>query len=328
MLCGVNKRPLISIVVPIYNAEISLKKCIDSLIDQTYKYLEFILINDGSSDESEKICREYLKADKRIVFYSQENKGAGSARNLGIKIAKGEYIAFVDADDYLHKLYVEYLYNLLLKYKTDVSICGRQTLRCDGGIVNVDENYGDERKITSIEVVKDILYGKKYGSGPVCKLYKKTLWEGLCFSNVSLGEDLAVIYRVIERSKYIAIGNSPYYFRVLSKGSLLRKPFEISKMELINVAEDIVKYSREYPDIYKAAISRLVDSCFHLILQIGNEFEYIEHKKRCSDIIKKNRSKIIFDKENRFKTKVACALSYLGIEKLEYVFVFYKRFIN
>ena len=109
MIC----EPLISIIVPVYNVEKYLKKCLDSILSQTYKNFEVIIVNDGSPDNSQKIIDEYKKKDKRIIVLEKENGGLSSARNYGIEHANGKYISFVDADDYIEKDYVEKLYDCI-----------------------------------------------------------------------------------------------------------------------------------------------------------------------------------------------------------------------
>ena len=116
-------KDLISIIVPVYNAEKYLAKCLESLISQTYKNIEIILIDDGSKDESEKICQTYCAKDARIIVKKQKNAGASSARNRGVDLAKGKYILFVDADDYVSDDYIEYLYRLIKSHHTDIGIC-------------------------------------------------------------------------------------------------------------------------------------------------------------------------------------------------------------
>ena len=117
------KQDLISIVVPIYNVEKYLEKCINSIIIQTYKNIEIILVNDGSTDSSGKICDIYLKIDKRIKVVHKKNGGLSDARNVGIENAKGKYIAFIDSDDFLDSDFIEILYNLIIEYNADVSCC-------------------------------------------------------------------------------------------------------------------------------------------------------------------------------------------------------------
>ena len=116
------RNELISIIVPIYNVEKYLRQCLDSIMNQTYRNFECLLINDGSSDNSEDICREYVSKDSRFRYFEKENGGVSSARNLGIEHSKGEYITFIDSDDWVDSDYLEVLYNSLVDERADIAI--------------------------------------------------------------------------------------------------------------------------------------------------------------------------------------------------------------
>ena len=114
----------ISVIVPIYKVEKYLRRCIDSIINQTFKNIEIILVNDGSPDNCPKICEEYKNKDNRIIIINQENQGLSVARNSGIRIARGQYLVFIDSDDYIEEDMIEYLYEGIVKYDVDISCCG------------------------------------------------------------------------------------------------------------------------------------------------------------------------------------------------------------
>ncbi|MBQ7792832.1 MAG: glycosyltransferase family 2 protein, partial [Clostridia bacterium] len=116
-------QPLISIIIPVYNAAHYFERCIKSVLEQTYKNLEIILIDDGSTDGSEKLCDQYKEIDDRIKVVHKKNGGQSSARNLGLTMITGDYVGFVDSDDYIEKDMYEYLYNNMVKYHADISIC-------------------------------------------------------------------------------------------------------------------------------------------------------------------------------------------------------------
>ena len=120
---------LISIIIPVYNVEKYLRKCLDSIINQTYKKLEIILIDDGSTDNSGKICEEYAKKDDRIIVIHKENAGVSSARNRGIELANGKYIGFIDSDDWIEENMYETLYQNLLQFDVDISMCNYSIIR-------------------------------------------------------------------------------------------------------------------------------------------------------------------------------------------------------
>ena len=124
---------LISVIVPVYNVEEYLPKCIESIINQTYKNLEIILVDDGSTDNSGRICDEYAKKDDRIIVFHKENGGLSDARNCGIDAATGDWVQFVDSDDYIHQTMVEKMYSSCKRNQTKLAVCGRVDVNAETG---------------------------------------------------------------------------------------------------------------------------------------------------------------------------------------------------
>ena len=143
-----NNDILISVIVPIYNVEQFLSKCIQSIINQSYSRLEIILVDDGSTDDSPQICDEFKEKDKRIKVIHKKNGGLSDARNVGIEVASGEYIGFVDSDDYIDELMYEKLLNACIRNNSYISICGRN-------IVNIDNDILCQQFTVEKEVVYD-----------------------------------------------------------------------------------------------------------------------------------------------------------------------------
>lgn len=129
-----DSKELISIIVPIYNADCYLRQCLDCIINQSYKNFEVLLINDGSVDDSAIICKEYVETDSRIHYFEKENGGVSSARNLGLKNVKGNYITFVDSDDWVEENYLEVLYNALKENEVDVAISSHNYFNMDDNL--------------------------------------------------------------------------------------------------------------------------------------------------------------------------------------------------
>ena len=173
---------MISIIIPIYNGQQYISKCLESIQKQTYSYLEIILINDGSIDDSGKICDEYAIKDPRIKVIHKKNEGASIARNKGIEIAQGEYIGFVDCDDYIESTMYEKLLNSIVKNKTDMSICN----------YNDNDDLNLEKEILNRHEFLDFILNKNKFRGYVWnKLYKKEILKEFKFKkDISLCEDL------------------------------------------------------------------------------------------------------------------------------------------
>ena len=212
------KEELISIIVPVYNVEAYIEQCLDSLMNQTYRNLEIILIDDGSTDNSGKICEAYEKKDCRIKYFYQTNMGVGAARNKGIDFAAGKYIGFVDPDDYCDLEMFRSLYQLIVEYKADIACCRWYNMRRKemelGGYVFAEK----EKVLTNLEVAN--IYTKIMDWAVWNKLYKKELIKKIRFPKVRYGEDFFTVFQWLYAADRIVYTSNPLiYYRLLRDGS-------------------------------------------------------------------------------------------------------------
>lgn len=204
---------LISIIVPVYNVEKYIDKCIDSLIKQTYKNIEIIIIDDGSTDNSSEIVANYK--DKRIKVIHKKNGGLSSARNCGIKESHGKYIGFIDSDDYISYDMFEILYKNIIETKSDISMCDFVTTTSDA-IFTTTNNY---RIITKTESINELLLNK-ITSHTWNKLYKKDLFKSINFPLNRIYEDIATTYKLFDKAKKIVITDSKLYAYIQRTNSI------------------------------------------------------------------------------------------------------------
>lgn len=202
---------LISIIVPVYKVEKYLKKCLDSIINQTYKNLEIIIVDDGSPDGCPNICDEYSKKDDRIKVIHQKNMGLSIARNNGIKLATGEYIGFVDSDDFIEPTMYEDLYNAIIKNNAQMSICNFNV------ITNKDKykrnDYPENKTYDKMEILKEILLDKNIQSYAWNKLYKKELFDAIQYPAGKKYEDIGTTFYLAEKcDKIQLIGKAEYNY--------------------------------------------------------------------------------------------------------------------
>ena len=223
---------LISIIIPIYNTEEYLERCLNSVINQSYENLEIILINDGSTDASEEICKDYLEKDKRIKYFKKENGGLSSARNYGLKKSSGKYIGFIDSDDVISIDMFLTLYNNLVKTSSDMSICEVVRFK-ENPEFNNSNNYNI---YNSKEILKIILEDKKICNFAVNKLYKKELMKDIEYPIGKYQEDVGTTYKFIKNAKKIVYSDSKlygYYSRNNSITKSLSTKFVYDYFEMI-----------------------------------------------------------------------------------------------
>lgn len=300
---------LISIIIPVYNVEDYLEKCLDSVINQTYKNLEIILIDDGSTDTSGKICDQYALQDKRIKVVHQKNGGVSVARNAGLSLVKGKYLTFIDSDDYVHPEYLEYLINLLTSYKATISSCGYKYIYP----AKTKEYFVEEkiRVMDSMEALKRMLYQSGFNNSLWGKLYCIELFTGILFPKDKIHEDLDVMYKILLKAKKIVSGEMPYYNYVQSSGSLMRKEFSEHVFDVLDVVYHMSKDLQKYPELTNAVNSRVVNAEFFVLRQLPVK-KYPEKYKQLKKNIKTKRITILKDPLVRKKTKLGIILSYFG----------------
>lgn len=217
--------PTISVIVPVYNVEPYLRRCVDSILNQTFSDFELILVDDGSPDNCGAICDEYAARDKRIKVIHKTNGGISDARNAGLEIAQGDYIGFVDSDDYIHPKMYEILVEVMEREKTDLVQCWYQRVHPDETMTFFSvEKIPDVRSYDCTTVFDQYYpYFAKKVPGYVCiKLYRKKLFDNLRFPTGLVLEDLHVLFPILDKCESIALVDMPLYYYVQSPDSILR----------------------------------------------------------------------------------------------------------
>ena len=215
--------PLISILIPVYNVEAYLKRCLDSLVQQTYRNLEIILVDDGSTDQSGIICDAYAQRDRRIVVVHQSNAGPGLARNVALNICHGAYLEFVDADDYFEPDMVQTLYEGLVIYQADVAACDNKMLIQSGEIVTRNLDFHNPQIYEKREPLLFDLYTGLLPCEVWNKLFKRELFSQLRFHNLKMSEDLLLWLELSPQLKKVVFLPQSKYYYVLRPKSLTSK---------------------------------------------------------------------------------------------------------
>lgn len=226
----------ISVIVPIYNCAQYLCACLDSILTQTYRDLEVIVIDDGSSDGSWDICMAYAAADPRIRAIRQANQGVSAARNAGLDIASGQLIAFVDADDAIEPDMYESLLNLMVRHRADIAHCGYARIRFDGSRKNV-LGTGILLEQTSLQANESLLSGKHFTGSTWNKLYKSSLFQDLRFdTTMKVNEDVLINTLVFQRAQKLVFWDVPKYHYYERAGSATRVADPITARQILLTA--------------------------------------------------------------------------------------------
>lgn len=274
------EKALISIIIPVYKVEKYLEKCIQSLINQTYENLQIILVDDGSPDNCGKICDEYAKKDHRIEVIHKSNGGLSDARNKGLEIAKGEYIGFVDSDDYIEADMYEVLYNLLKQYNADVSICNFYTV--SQGKIAIKNAENGIKEYNRIEILKEVLLDNNIQSYAWNKLYKKELFDEIKYPVGKKYEDIGTTFYLLEKCNKVVVTGKPEYYYINRQDSIVNNVTETTitdYIELIMQRYDYIEENiKELSSYNKDYLKRILKTAEQDIKNLNEVGDYTKRK--------------------------------------------------
>ena len=313
---------LVSIIVPVYNVEKYLRKCVESLINQSYKNIEIILVDDGSMDGSGKICDDY-RGHKRVTVIHKKNGGLSDARNAGIKIARGELIVFVDSDDWVERNFVEDLVKIAAEEKADIVICG--FLEEDSGGNVIGGRHDSRETIKTFgphEAIEDLLLEKTITNHAWNKLYPTSFFKEIRYPKGSLMEDIGTTYRLLMKAKRIAVTNKPLYHYLQRSTSILGK----NSIKLLEDHEKMVvsrakNISAAYPSLKDGLDLEYTKLVFdlHRLAAIGgfsqlyNGTHYREMYKNARTIYRRRQ----YDNSRNVRLFYACRLFYIFLVRVK-----------
>lgn len=280
---------LISVIAAVYNVEDYLDDCIKSIMNQTYKNIEIILVDDGSTDKSGEICDKYAKQDNRIKSIHQKNSGGpGAPRNKGIKESKGKYIAFIDADDMYCEDYLENLHRLIAENDADISVCNYFKLYSK--TIEKDTSEENIKTYTNLEFLK--LFNDRtidYSVVVWNKLYKREIFDDIEFAEGKSHEDEGFSYKAVYKSSKIVVTSKKLYLHYyLNMESEMRAKFGPKRLNAYEFIDDRIKLFKELDmDLYDGAI-------VHYLLRIRNDY-YLAYKadsKDCANFLLKKHNEV------------------------------------
>ena len=293
--------PLISIIVPVYMVEPYLCKCLDSIINQTYKNLEIILVDDGSPDNCGYICDEYAQKDDRIIVIHKENGGVNIARNTGLDIAAGDYVTLIDSDDWVSEKLVESLFIDINKNGSDISM---------SGISNSDESTN--RCMSSKEALMNIFYSKGVEGSVWGKLFRSEIIKRLRFAYYAIHEDLMFMIEAVRICKKVSVICEKVYFYNRRIDSITKTNFTLEKMEAIHAVKEAMNMIiYEYPELAKAVSCSQIHCLVPLYAGIPL-FQHARERKLLKKSIANVRRDVLLDPGSPYKAKVIGLTTYCG----------------
>lgn len=284
------RQPLVSVIVPVYNVEKYIRRCIGSILAQTYERLEIILVDDGSTDESGKLCDEYAAQDKRIRVIHQENAGQAAARNRALEVLKGDWIAFVDSDDFICDAFLERMLGYGILYDADIVSCRwkegtedrlasprRELKKEDVKMYSGKEcyiNYFTSKKLPALESLN-------------VKLFKADLFKDQRFIVGRLMEDMAIMHQLFDRAGKVVFADEPLYYYFQTDGSTIRGRFTIKKLSAIKSYEERLDYFYKTggKELWGRALQQYQDTLFRYYYLIKRDCRTSKKAEKAQGIL-------------------------------------------
>lgn len=302
----------VSVIVPIYNVEKYLNRCVSSIVQQTYKNLEIILVDDGSPDNCPAMCDTWKEQDSRIKVVHKKNGGLSDARNAGLEVASGDYVAFVDSDDWIEKDYISFLLSALLKTDADVAACEVRIIQENEAVSPIAEDMPDVEVVKPREALDDLLQGKGFRAVAWNKLYRRELIKGEKFAVGKLHEDEFFSYRIYDKAERLTFVGVPLYNYVQRSGSIMTT-FSSRHLDVLDAyLQRLELLKKKYPDLYVRDKVSICAACinYYCDIMIHGCADQINAKKQ----VKKKRRQVKITLQDichyNWKERIYCVFSH------------------
>lgn len=272
--------PLITVIVPVYNAENYLRKCVASICAQTHKNLEIILVDDGSSDGSGALCDMLALDDPRIFVIHKENGGAASARNAGLDAMHGDYVGFVDADDWTAPEMYEILLQRIVSENAQISCCGVAIVKGEEITEYCNANLDDQFTVGGDDAQLELIRFSRITNSMCDKLYTAEIFDGLRQRTDVYMDDLAVQYLCVAKAERVTYTARPLYYWYQSEYSVTRGHFSLRLFDWITSTEErLAFYQEHFPSCVPEAYNQYISLCMYMLLTTMNKPEWKEKNK-------------------------------------------------
>ena len=306
--------PEVSVIIPVYNTEQFLEDCLNSVLAQTFTDFEIIAVDDGSTDNSAAIVKQFAAKDNRIVIIHQENKGLSEARNTGIKAARGNWITFVDSDDMLAPSFLQKLWDAATQNKANIACSDKQLFWKESEIGNGDTATAQAIALAPEKALERALYQK---NGPDysawSKLYGAQIWQSRRFTPGIYFEDMDCIPQVLLEAEKVTFVPEPLYLNRRHGSSILATAYNRKKAELLDIAERICTLVEgKDAELNHAAHSNLFSASCSILMRTPDTDEFTDFRTRAWKHIKDFRLETLFNANSRTRNKVAALISFGG----------------
>lgn len=318
----------LSVIVPVYKTENYLEKCINSIVSQKLNNIEIIIVNDGSPDNSERVIQKFIDKYSNIVYIKKENGGLSSARNMGLKYAKGKFVGFVDSDDYIDINMYNKMFNKAIKDNSDIVICD---MKYDLNGKDVSSNkFKDFGALDKYETLLKYLSHTYFKSHAQNKIYKRELFDKVQFPEGKLFEDMATFYKLVHISNRISFVNEKlYYYNQGNEESITKKKFNLKNLDLIYNAADMIEFFKENnyrSDIINSSIEMYfisVKTLLDMLYLSKKNIEKSEFNNLKEYVFKEINKDIYLEGLTLFYKNKRCNLLKYHFYNLNYIFKFY-----
>lgn len=304
--------PKISIIVPVYNVEKYLDRCINSILKQDFKEFELLLIDDGSTDNSGEKCNEYKLKDNRVRVIHKVNGGLSDARNFGLDLAKGDYVGFVDSDDWIDEKMYSTLYQLAIEYDADITTCGIKEWKN-----NNNDNKNINNKITikefsNSEAIYSLYHNELSGYSACNKLYRKSLFDNTRFPKGRIFEDASIMYKLYHFSNKIVYNDYKLYNYRKRDESITTQKVSNKRLDIVLMFNELIPFIKNnYSYMASYIESMYFNSLRNIIVDIINENTFFEKEdiiENVSNIVRENLKAIIKNKNIEIKHKILAVI--------------------
>ena len=303
---------MISVIIPVYNVERYLDRCLQSVVEQTFRDLEILVVDDGSTDSSGQLCDQWSEHDSRIRVIHKTNGGLSDARNAALDVMTGEFVFMLDSDDWLQRDAIAVLHGLLVDHGADIAVGGWREVYEDAEMPETPSAPAQPRIYTRYEALRDIFYQKRLTHSAWGRLYRAELFDGIRYPVGRLYEDLAIAYPLYSRASKVVQVDTPLY-NYLQRSTSILGTFKRQRTDVLDILDALEReVATAEPALLPAVRSRRLSAHFNILLLCPKGDEWADVRNRCWQGIRQLRAGCFADPHIRAKNRLGILASLLG----------------